>query len=641
MFNLSDKTKNRGLQKGNISFGSFVLMLTLIFLSLFDGGLDSNIIYPVLILLVFASIYLLNKYKVIFKIDFRHPFFWFLLFLGWAGISIFWSINPYRTLVEFLEISCYGLVFFLTVQQDEDNLFSIGRMVFLLGIFIGLFGIAQYLFLDTGRIRATFSNSNPLGIFLAMIFLLGWGFYLRSPSKKIFLGSLIILIALALTGSRGSFISLFIALPLIFWGFKRKQLIKPIQITVTCIIVALLITQGIMLVAPYLQDAIGTGHQLSIFLTRPESFIASSGVGRFAYWNVGGQLALNEPLQGYGLGTFYLAYPLEHAGDNWYARFAHNHYIQTASELGVLGLIFLGGFLFSFLKTGYNKLQKKEYPPFFPGIIAASVAFLIHIGVDFSWNFPGTAVVFFALVGAVVGGKKVSFKSLLPFKRFSIHIFLILILLLTLWKGSANIFYHQAIQLDLAGNVSEAARVYSRVNSFFPINPMAYSFEGRNYFILGLEKGDRELIEKAIRTSQKAVSISPVDGNLHNNLGRLYREIGDLEQAEYHFLLALEYAIFRLDVFLDLGVLYMNQGNFEKAEMVLQEGVSRIDIAIRKTGSEEEKEQKINQAVNLHLLLARIYADNNEQQLVEDHLEEARILNPQHPGVKDFFENEE
>lgn len=620
-----------------VSLAALALMLALVLLPLLDGGFDHHVTYWVFFLLVLAAIYLALQERLVLDLRVGHPLSWYILFLAWAGVSMSWSLNPHRTLVEFLQVTGYGLVFLLASQQDRDSIFRIGRIAVIAGTGAALFGISQYLFLSSSRIQATFTNANPLGIYLVMLFFLGWGLYLRQPSPGRAAVSLVLLVALALTGSRGAYISFLAALPLLFWGIKGREGLKAVAKTAACILLALLVTQGIMLSAPYLQETLGRQHQLAAFLTRPESFIATSGVGRLAFWQVGGRLALGEPLKGHGLGTFNLAYYLEYLGGRWYSRFAHNHYLQTAAELGAVGLGLLLGFLATFVKKSYLSIRQGDYPAYYLGLLPAAAAFLIHIGGDFSWNFPGAAVVFFALAGAAVGVAGNKDSRVPSLKRTPVLVVLLGLLVLNAWQFSAVMMYRQGVGLDSRGDIAGAALVYDRANAIYPINSMAYSFASRNYLQLFQEGEDPGLLEKALVRAQRGVSLSPVDGNLHNNLGRIYWQAGNLPEAEKHLALAVDYAAYRLNMFLDLGWFYLQQGRLPEAEQVFLQGLELEEAAAASAREEEDRERVRAQTLSLHLLLARLYRDMGRPDRVGYHMEAARSLDGEHPAVKEYF----
>ncbi|MGI5880324.1 MAG: O-antigen ligase family protein [Syntrophomonadaceae bacterium] len=622
-------------QKSVLSLPAFTLMLTLVLLPTLDAGFDHHVIYWVLFLLLAVSISIIYMKKMNLNIDLHEPLLWYLLFIVWGGISIFWSINPHRTLVEFLQLVCYGLAFFLALNLNEDNIFRVGRIALIAAVGIALFGISEYLFLTSARIKATFTNSNPLGIYLVMFFFLGWSYYLRRPNCWLITGCVILLAALALTGSRGAYICFFLTIPFLFLGLNQNALYKGIGKTILCIALALIITKGIMLIAPYLQEF--AGRQLIAFLTRHESFLASSGAGRLAFWEVAAKLAVNEPIRGYGLGTFHLAYYLEYANNQWYSRFAHNHYLQVLVELGIVGFILIMGFLITCGKKVWQRIKRGEFPDYFPGLLAVLIAFLINIGGDFSWNFPGSAVIFFVAAGVAVGAIKHQDIDIKKIKYQYVIAVLLVFLFLSVWQFSANMMYRRGVILESQGNINEATLVYEKANTFYPINSMGYYFASRNYLQLANDNDNPELLDNALDCAQKSVRLSPIDGNLHNNLGKIYWQKGNLDKAEHHLMLAVKYAAYRLGMFLDMGWFYFQQEKMEDAKSILLNGLELEEAAIKSSVIEEDREMVKTQLLQMHLILAQIYWQENKPELMDNHMQEAKKLDREHQAVKKYF----
>ncbi len=379
------------------------------------------------------------------------------------------------------------------------------------------------------------------------------------------------------------------------------------------------------------------GRHLLLFLTRHESFLASSGVGRLAFWEVAGRLAINEPLKGYGLGTFHLAYYLEYTNNEWYARFAHNHYLQVLAELGIVGFILIIGFFVACGKKVWQRIKKGVVPYYFPGLLAAMVAFLIHIGGDFSWNFPGSAVIFFAVAGTAVGAVKDQDIDVKKIKYPYVIAVLIVFLLLSVWQFSANMMYRKGVILESQGNIYEATLVYDKANSFYPINSMGYYFASRNYLQLAKENNNPDFLDNAIDCAQKSVKLSPVDGKLHNNLGKIYWQMGNLDNAEYHLMLAVKYAAYRLGMFLDTGWFYFQQERMEDAKLILLKGLKLEEAAITSANSEEDQEMIKAQLLQMHLILGQIYFNEDEPELSDYHMQEVKKLDIKHPVVKQYF----
>src|SRR5439155_13258356 len=85
-----------------------------------------------------------------------------------------------------------------------------------------------------------------------------------------------------------------------------------------------------------------------------------------------------------------------------YAQDAHSLYIETAAELGLIGVLLLGAFLIPAGIAGARVFRRPGGRVLAAGWIAASAVWLVHAGVDWDWEMPGVTLPFLALVGAAL-----------------------------------------------------------------------------------------------------------------------------------------------------------------------------------------------------------------------------------------------
>lgn len=81
-----------------------------------------------------------------------------------------WSINKVRTLIEFLQLACYGMIYIVVRNLDEDNKYRVGRIAYIVGVAIAILSICEYVFVNSTRMQGTFTNPNPFGIYTAIVF---------------------------------------------------------------------------------------------------------------------------------------------------------------------------------------------------------------------------------------------------------------------------------------------------------------------------------------------------------------------------------------------------------------------------------------------------------------------------------------
>jgi O-antigen ligase len=135
-------------------------------------------------------------------------------------------------------------------------------------------------------------------------------------------------------------------------------------------------------------SALGVGAALAVI---------RGGVGdRQEFWHVAWRMFLAHPVAGSGSGTF--------AGE-WLrlrsvavsAKDAHNLYLETLGEVGIVGLSLLVGALAIPLIVGRNRRSPLEV-----AALAAYGAFLIHAGFEWDWELPAVTLAGLALAGAVL-----------------------------------------------------------------------------------------------------------------------------------------------------------------------------------------------------------------------------------------------
>jgi hypothetical protein len=122
-----------------------------------------------------------------------------------------------------------------------------------------------------------------------------------------------------------------------------------------------------------------------------------SGNGRSDYWDVALGLAADHPVLGAGARSYERRW-LRERPTAFFARDAHNLYLETLAELGPLGL----AFLLTALTTPLIALVRARREPLAPAAGAAYCAFLAHAALDWDWELPAVAVPALVLAGVLV-----------------------------------------------------------------------------------------------------------------------------------------------------------------------------------------------------------------------------------------------
>ena len=115
--------------------------------------------------------------------------------------------------------------------------------------------------------------------------------------------------------------------------------------------------------------------------------LSVSGNGRGDYWHVAWQMARDEPLHGAGAGSFEANW-LRERPISFHARDAHNLYLETLAELGVVGL----AILLATLALPLIALPRARRLPYGPAAAGAFAAYLLHASVDWDWEVPAVTL---------------------------------------------------------------------------------------------------------------------------------------------------------------------------------------------------------------------------------------------------------
>ncbi len=130
----------------------------------------------------------------------------------------------------------------------------------------------------------------------------------------------------------------------------------------------------------------------------PSARLTSTGNnGRIAQWDVALDAFDAKPLIGNGAGTYQLLW----ARDRPYLFTvidAHSLYIQVLGELGLVGILLIGGALIAIF-VGLARRMRGEGRHIYAAVLALAIVWAIHAGVDWDWEMPAVTLWLFALAG--------------------------------------------------------------------------------------------------------------------------------------------------------------------------------------------------------------------------------------------------
>lgn len=187
--------------------------------------------------------------------------------------------------------------------------------------------------------------------------------------------------------------------------------------------------------------------------------------GRNQFWSSAWQDFTSHPLLGSGAGTFDRFW-VQHRTVPAQIQEAHSLELETAAELGVVGLALLALLLVPPLVAGF---RARSSDPLVPAALGAYVAFLVHATTDWDWEVPAVT-----LVGLLCGGVLLILSDRHRFHRLGwkarrvalVCVGVAALCALTAWAGNSMVADARA---SLAGgNPARATELAGRAETLMP-----------------------------------------------------------------------------------------------------------------------------------------------------------------------------
>jgi cell division protein ZapA (FtsZ GTPase activity inhibitor) len=126
--------------------------------------------------------------------------------------------------------------------------------------------------------------------------------------------------------------------------------------------------------------------------------------GRIDNWRIALEGFEAHPFRGTGAGTYRLTWDRERPAPPVKVNDGHSLYLETMSEMGVVGLVAVLTVLGTILIGGVLRLGGPERHAH-GAFVAAGTMLAIHAGIDWDWEMPAVTAWFFAVGGAALAGR--------------------------------------------------------------------------------------------------------------------------------------------------------------------------------------------------------------------------------------------
>jgi len=310
------------------------------------------------------------------------------LFVFWAGLTVYWSIDPDESLKRiktYVQLAAMAWLIWEVADTEELQ----GRL--LQAFVLACWGVAAATFMSymrgtfTAENRYTAEGLNGNDVALTLVLGIPMAWYLAALSSS-WLGRWlnrayvpVALVALLLTASRGGFIAALAALALIPWTFGRldwrSKLVLSVLVVASVWLVAMLVPPSSWERLATMQSELGSGGTMGY---------------RKTIWNAGLSVAINHPVIGVGAGGFSLA--VAPALSRPFA--AHNAFLAVLVEQGVIGLALFASLFVAAI------LPSWRLPPLMTRFRVVLIATLIIGVMPLNWDYVKTTWFILALLAS-------------------------------------------------------------------------------------------------------------------------------------------------------------------------------------------------------------------------------------------------
>ncbi|MBX3289122.1 MAG: O-antigen ligase family protein [Acidobacteria bacterium] len=334
------------------------------------------------------------------------------------------SIDPFATRLFTIRLLFY-LVFFamaLVFIRSARRLRTVVVVLLIFGPVMAMFGITQRL-ADPDTIYGIreayqaipfgpFVNQHHFAALMVMISgiafgLLAGGGVKRDKKPLLWIGVVIMLLALIFTSSRGALIS-YIGMALFVFlsasalrkrserddaSEARGRRLSMFAGAAAFIVIVLGLAAFMGVGDRYFR---GIGDDTNTDVTN----------GRTHFWNIAGKIFLDSPVIGTGHDTYGIAFTKY---DTWKGLYrlqnVHNEYLQALSDSGILGFACVAAFIFLLFRDSLKVIFGRGSPlraSIAAGALAGILGILIHSFFDFPLRTPSNGFVFLLLAALAV-----------------------------------------------------------------------------------------------------------------------------------------------------------------------------------------------------------------------------------------------
>jgi tetratricopeptide (TPR) repeat protein/O-antigen ligase len=501
-----------------------------------------------------------------------------ILFIAYIVLqTIITGTNNQRYTVESLFLSSliilFLILFYACFDKRENSLYLIQSVLYTNGALVLIYLIIAFGHFKKGEhvFSGWLVNHNHMAMLTGMLMPYAIALSVYRHQKILeriiwFVTLFVLLIGFLFSVSRGGYISLILALSITVltsaWiGLYSKKL------AISLFLVSVIV--GIFIINLYPFE-----HRIFSNL-----FILSASQ-RLGIWYGSLKMFLHHPVIGYGIGTYEDAFHMFRPSDILYlVNHAHNVFIETADETGIIGfgllLWIIIAWIYTLIKTMKHASSNLKKAVLWAGL--TSTLFLIfHNFVDFGILVPSNAISAMLLFAGTLSITKVNGDELPPdyiiklskLQRVAIGtigtiIFVIVITFCSRIIYGEFLYNKGKIALEHE-DLEQAIKLFTSAQRFIHTDRVFFE-TGDAWFRLFNRSDSIEALDKAITQLKEAERLCRWNPYYPEDIGGLYQYKGDLSKSIMYTEKALALDPSNASLCLRIADLELENNNLEKA----------------------------------------------------------------------------
>ena len=546
-------------------FFTYLIPLILLVIALDKGGREPSSKEMISLVLWGTGLMVLFGLREHIKVP-RAPAVLFSALWLWGILSFLHTWSPDATLrfvLQFGGMLAFGWGIYQIAEKPLENFFRalfVGIGVFVLIGYFFLIGARTGLFVGRHDMLfhfiSTFYWKNPTAGFICLFLPLLFVLAKHDPKKgwRIFywIFGILSFAALLLTRSRGGWLAFALA-AILSAAFLPKMALKHSKVIIAILIIGFALS--IIVMPPgWLIERFRQVEEIA--KSSPSEPVAE----RWMMLDMGKRVISAYPLFGVGFGAFKIAYPHFLKSSHYLSTQLHNQYLQFAVEGGIpAALLFLGGIVSVLVIIFRGAAGKRD--PILWGIGAGALAYAIHIGLDFDWDFWATSLTFIAL--AAVGLRNAQTPEKFSFSPA----------LKAVWGAILSIGFLLSVAIAIAwtfysGSQAEIStkKEIAKIKTALKFDPISAYL----WYQLGSLQKTYHYHEEALESFEKAYRLEPKNVQIMYEYGLVLYE-KDPKRAEKILEDAVKWAPYVLpDKQLQFADLLYKHGKVDEAQKVLE-----------------------------------------------------------------------